>query len=547
MEILIVTTCAVVLTSVISAVVYSLGRRRREEREARLFFGALPDEKPEFDSISALYNEQLKKESPYADDITFADIDMKSVFASIDTCLTSAGEEMLWEQLHYCDKGSAEKIALLCDKMSEDEELRTKVYAALYSMGKMNYNGAAETVYGKPLKEIPHKWIYYFMPFAPFIGIAAAAVGAALNFFPLAALGLAMIFLPIAVNMVLFYSARRICSVEIGSAMYAACAAAAAERLCENEFIRELFPDLKEECTQLAVLRKKTSGVTFGSGSDGDFLVDMIKMGFQTEVRSYCAVRKIIIEKKDATRSVYCTVGLIDAACAVLNCRENHKWCRPVFTEENVIDAKGLYHPLIKDPVPNSVCISKNMLLTGSNASGKSSFIKACAINCILAQSIGICTAESFSLKRCRVISSMAVSDSIAEGDSYFTAELKSLRRLTDSAEKEPCICFIDEILKGTNTAERLAASESVLEFMSGTDSLCIAATHDLELTERENGFMNMHFSEHIAEGRVLFDYTIKNGSADSRNAILLMAQMGFGERITSRAEELCAGQTFQG
>lgn len=540
MEILIGTVCTVVLAAVISAVVYSLGRRRREEKEARLFFGAIPDEKPEFDSVNALYNERLKKENAYADDITFADIDMKKVFAQLDTCLTSAGEEMLWEQLHFCDKEAAEKIALLCDKMSADEELRTKIYAALYSMGRMNYSGAAETVYGRTLKAVPHKWVYYFMPFAPLIGLAVTLLGAVLNFFLLASLGLAAIALSFAANLILFYSARRICAVEIGSAMYAARAAAAAERLCENDFIREIFPGLKEKSAQLALLRKKTAGVTFGSGSDVDFILDMIKAGFQTEVQSYCAARKIISEKKDIAREVYCAAGLIDAACAVLNYRENHKWCRPVFTEENVISTEELYHPLIKDPVPNSVSIDKNMLLTGSNASGKSSFIKACAINCILAQSIGICTAESFSLKRCRVISSMAVSDSITEGDSYFTAELKSLRRLTDSAEKEPCICFIDEILKGTNTAERLAASESVLEFMSGTDSLCIAATHDLELTERDNGFINMHFSEHISEGRVLFDYTIKSGPADSRNAILLMAQMGFGEKITARARELC-------
>lgn len=540
MEILIATVCTVVLAAVISALVYSLGRRRREEKEARLFFGALPEEKPEFNSISALYNERLKKEKAYADDITFADIDMKNVFASLDTCLTSAGEEMLWEQLHFCDKDKEEKIALLCDKMSADEELRTKVYATLYSMGRMNYNGAAETVYGRPLKDIPHKWVYYFMPFAPLAGIVLAMAGALLNFFPLASLGLVTIVLPIAVDLVLFYSAKRICAVEIGSAMYAARAAAAAERLCENGYIKELFPELKEKSAQLAALRKKAAGVTFGSGSDGDIIVDIIKAGFQTEVRSYCAARKIISEKKDTARDVYCAVGLIDAACAVLNYRENHKWCRPVFTEENVINAEELYHPLIKSPVPNSVLISGNMLLTGSNASGKSSFIKACAINCILSQSIGLCTAESFSLKRCRVISSMAVSDSITEGDSYFTAELKSLRRLTDSAGNEPCICFIDEILKGTNTAERLAASESVLEFMNGTDSLCIAATHDLELTERDNGFLNMHFSEHISEGKVLFDYTIKSGPADSRNAILLMAQMGFGEKITARARELC-------
>ena len=97
-------------------------------------------------------------------------------------------------------------------------------------------------------------------------------------------------------------------------------------------------------------------------------------------------------------------------------------------------------------------------LITGSNASGKSTYIKAIAINAILAQTINTVLAEKWMMKPSYIVTSMAIQDNVLDGDSYFIAEIKSLKRIMQLIEEEkPCISFIDEILKGTNTIERIA------------------------------------------------------------------------------------------
>src|SRR5699024_9710649 len=108
------------------------------------------------------------------------------------------------------------------------------------------------------------------------------------------------------------------------------------------------------------------------------------------------------------------------------------------------------------------------------------------------------------------VITSMAVEDNIFEGDSYFIAEIKSIKRLLTQVEtNEKCYCFIDEILKGTNTIERIAASSSVVHWLRNFPSLAFIATHDIELTEiLKTSCKNVHFAESVTkEEGVVFDY----------------------------------------
>lgn len=507
-------------------------RRRRDRMYARALFGSTPDGTPVcFDSIEELYKRQLKSRTEYVDDITMNDLDMRDIFTALDTCMTSAGEEMLYSQLHFCDSETRRKIVSLCRLMEQDTDLRTDIYTELRSLGILNYSGAPAIVCGEPMKKIENRRLYILLPVLPYLCLPLIAVNGALGAFA--------VVMAFAVNIVCYYLNKKKFLPFIGGAVYIAQTAAAAEKLVRRQCIAELFPELKSNTAKLhdiiryiKLLRQSTS--------DFDVLNDVLKAFFQLEVHSYCSLRNILKNKSDTAYYIYNAVGIMDAACAVLNYRENlGVWCEPQFTEENELHAKGIYHPLIKNAVTNDVDIEHDLLLTGSNASGKSSFIKACAVNAIFAQSMGVCTAESFSAGENRVVTSMAVRDNIIDGDSYFMAELRSMRRLVRLAHSETCICFVDEILKGTNTAERIAASESVLEALAETDSLCIAATHDSELTEMPNGYVNMHFTEQVDSGGVTFDYKIRSGAAKTRNAILLMEQLDFGEDITKRAREL--------
>lgn len=213
---------------------------------------------------------------------------------------------------------------------------------------------------------------------------------------------------------------------------------------------------------------------------------------------------------------------------------------QPVFSDEIVVTGTEVYHPLLATAVPNEVHWTKNTLVTGSNASGKSTYVKSVAISCILSTTIHTALATKFQLPFGHILTSMAVEDDIFEGDSYFVAETKSVKRVLDFAETNiPCLCFIDEILKGTNTIERIAASSSMIHWLNNYPSLAFVATHDIELTEiLKESCDNVHFEEQVTkEQGVTFDYRLKQGPATTRNAIQLLHVLNYPKDVVEQAK----------
>ncbi len=196
--------------------------------------------------------------------------------------------------------------------------------------------------------------------------------------------------------------------------------------------------------------------------------------------------------------------------------------------------------------MPNSLVIEKgdekDILITGSNASGKSTFLKSVALNAILSQCLATSLSESYRAPVYRVYSSMSLRDDLAAGGSYYMVEIKSLKRIIDAAAKEdgaPVICFVDEVLRGTNTVERIAASSAILENLSRMNALTFAATHDIELTKLlESDYTNYHFREEMTDSGVEFSYKILEGPATTRNAIALLDNLGYDSEIIQKARK---------
>jgi DNA mismatch repair ATPase MutS len=182
------------------------------------------------------------------------------------------------------------------------------------------------------------------------------------------------------------------------------------------------------------------------------------------------------------------------------------------------------------------------VLITGSNASGKSTFLRSVALNIVLAQSVNTCTADKYTAPQCMPVSSMSLKDNLMSGESYYMAEIKSVKRILDmaSASGVHVVCFIDEVLRGTNTIERIAASTEILKKLSGVCITCFAATHDIELTRLlEDIYDNYHFEEEIAEGDIHFPFKLMAGKSSCSNAIRLLRIMGYDTSITENAEKL--------
>ena len=130
--------------------------------------------------------------------------------------------------------------------------------------------------------------------------------------------------------------------------------------------------------------------------------------------------------------------------------------------------------------------------------------------------------------------------------------EIRSIKRILDQVkeaakEHSYVLCFVDEVLRGTNTVERIAASTQIMKMLSLGNALCFAATHDVELTKLlESEYDNYHFEERIEEDDIFFPYKLMEGPATTRNAIALLKMLGYDERIISDAEAM-AGKFLAG
>ena len=200
--------------------------------------------------------------------------------------------------------------------------------------------------------------------------------------------------------------------------------------------------------------------------------------------------------------------------------------------------ATNLGHPLIpaKRRFTNNIDLrdrERIFLVTGSNMSGKSTFLRTIGINVCLAQAGAPVCAEAFDWTWMRLFCCIRVTDSLEEGLSYFYAEVKRLKVILDALNertKPPVLFLIDEIYKGTNNRERLRGSESFIQALRQGNGLGLITTHDLELAHLESdgkGIVNMHFQETVEEGKLLFDYRLRPGPCPTTNALRIMAQEG--------------------
>lgn len=296
--------------------------------------------------------------------------------------------------------------------------------------------------------------------------------------------------------------------------------------------------------------RNDTKAIFFQFASSksatGDF-VQMIllylNMVFHIDYMMTCFMQKNLSQSMDDVVDLMQIIGDFEAAISVAHIRASFdRVSVPNLTlakNFSNCEMKDLYHPLIDEPVVNDISFNQAILLTGSNASGKSTFMKSVALNVLFAQSIHTVFASSYTGPYTRVYSSMALRDHLLQKESYFVVELKSMKRILDGVidDNYPVLIVIDEILRGTNTKERIGASTALLQFLQQKHIFVIAATHDVELTKLlQNEYANYHFSEYVKDKCVYFPYQLQKGAATGRNALALMESFGFDEAIIQKA-----------
>ena len=204
---------------------------------------------------------------------------------------------------------------------------------------------------------------------------------------------------------------------------------------------------------------------------------------------------------------------------------------KPVIIDDNRLIMKDIYHPLLspEEAVANTAELSGDLtIITGSNMSGKTTYMRTIAINMVLSYiGAGVC-AESFQLPYMKIFTSMRVMDDVVGGISTFYAEILRIKEMAEYVSGEhsvPAICLIDEIFKGTNSADRIVGAREALQRLSSNNAMVIVTTHDFELCELSDN--NYHFEEYYKNGELRFDYRLRDGRCTTRNAMAILEMAG--------------------
>lgn len=477
------------------------------------------------------------------DDITWNDLGMDDVFKRLNDTYSSVGEEMLYYTLRT-PQFTEEELKHLEELVAFFSSHREERIGMQLLFHKLGYTGRFSMydyldhldILGKR-SNIKH-WIMNFL-YLP--GIVLTVIKPSTGILCLVGL---MLY-----GMISYFKEKNEIEAYITSFAYVMKLINVSKQVEGKK-----YPELQEELKLLHTHRKglgyfergsfwlMSSGRMSGSGNPLDIFLDYLRMVFHLDLMKFNSMLEQVCRHTEDVDVLFSTLGYLEVAVAIGAYRQSlgGACCVPVFANSGrtVLSADNLYHPLIQNPVKNSISAEKGVLLTGSNASGKSTFLKTVALNAVFAQTIHTVLADSYEGSFFEICSSMALRDDLLGGESYYIAEIRAIKRILDiAAGKRNVLCFVDEVLRGTNTVERISASTEILKSLASGHVMCFAATHDVELTDLlAEDYDNYHFEEEIVDGDVRFNYRLLTGKATTRNAIKLLGVMGYEQEIIDNA-----------
>lgn len=502
----------------------------------------------ELDHIKMYYRKHSV--SHQIDDITWNDLNMDHIYQTINTSCSAAGDEYLYYRLRtpVYDPLEMEEQERKIHFFMEHEAERHSMQSVFFTLGRMGKYSIYE--YLEYLDGLGERKNFKYL-FCNLLLLASVGV-----MFLNPAYGIILLFVVICRNIVGYFKEYKQIEPYITSFRYIRRLLDCAERIGDKE-----MPEFAAEqerlktcyCQMKPFLRNSYLVISAqkGSGNPLEIILDYVRMIFSLDLIQFNRALRAVRGHLGEIDEMITLMGQIETAVVIgsYRCSLQGSYCIPVIHYDKKTDdhlyIQDLYHPLLSNPVKNSVQVTRGVLLTGSNASGKSTFLRAVAVNVLFAQTIHTCPAVYYEAPVFRIYSSMSLKDDLLSGDSYYMAEIKSIKRILDQirqarVENIRVLCFVDEVLRGTNTVERIAASTQIMRMFAAEHAICFAATHDVELTKLlADCYDNYHFEERIDEEDIHFPYRLMEGPATSRNAIALLKALGYDSKIVVGAEEM--------
>lgn len=500
------------------------------------------DEYFNFKDIRLYFDNNGNKNNAYhiISDKCSQDLDLDEVFKFIDRTSSKIGQQFLYNKLRNINAiQDLHNFHSLIQVFEKNEDLRINSQILLSQLNSSDSYHFEELINGKQINKPKIIWLIYLLSSLSFSAIILAI------FNPIYLLLLIPIFIT---NLIFHYINKGNIRYYLSAVNQLSITLKVSKKLAKSRDVKLYFQDFNF-IKEINAIKLKTEFIRFEKKLDNEFAYiiwmpfELIKIMFNIEYIVFYSFIDSIIAKKEYIEKMFLFIGEIDSAISTASLKNDKiQKCTPKFSPTKKIICKELIHPLITNCIPNDLSIvNKSILLTGSNMSGKTTFIRTVAINSILAQTLNICFAKEYSAPFLKIYSSIRITDDLLENTSYYLEEVLTINKLVEASQNEdPCLFVLDEIFKGTNTIERISGGKAILSFLNKKNHIVLVSTHDIELTEllENKNYELFHFSELIENDKLMFDHKLKVGKLKTRNAIKILELYNYPKEIIVEARE---------
>lgn len=481
------------------------------------------------------YFEKTARENSI-DGFTYKDLHLDSLYKKLNKVHSTPGEEVLYFLLRTPEKDvyTLKKREEIISYFKQESNEKKKLEKYLSKVGKtIFYTGSV--LWNKLYDNSSFRILSIFGAFLPTILII-------LFLYSKSTAILISAFVSIMINYYLAIQLDKLTAGGINSLGYFGRLFSNSEKISKIKIepLQDKLDRIKEITKKCSAIRKRLFYVQSES-SFFEGLTVIFDYCFMVKANIYFSLLKELHKDSEIVRELYFLIGEIDAYISISKVREECEYyCTPVFIEGKSLKMVGMYHPLVEKPISNDVILNNNgIMLTGSNMSGKSTFLRTIGVNAIMAQTFNTVFAKAYEGSFFNIVTSISPEDNIEEGKSYYLAEAESILRIINSSKgEEATLGLIDEIFRGTNPVERIAAASHICNYLVDNNCVSVVATHDLELTKLVKNYHCFYFKETVEDGKLKFDYRLREGVSNTRNAVRLLAAINYPKDLLDIIEE---------
>jgi hypothetical protein len=507
-------------------------------------FGEIKDDPFNFDSIEKYFRNKDHKEAfQILSDKTCNDLDFNELFKFIDRTTSKIGQQFLYNTLRAIPSNSDKftEQEKLIQKITNDSKLRLYIQLQLDKLTRESSYFITTLFQDEYIKK--PKW-FFIIPLLSFTSLMSIILIPLTPQFFYVLLGVTII------NLGIHYWNKQNLHEYLGTIPHLLILIRVAKKLLKCKILKEINEGVSESISSIEKIRSHMSffklevQVQTDIGTAFLTFLELFKALFLLEPLLLFGVLKQLDTKRREIENVFSFVGYVDSLVSISSLRHGlTPFCFPqIENNHKIIDATEIYHPLIPNCVSNSIQVDGcSILLTGSNMSGKTSFIRTIGLNIITGLTINTCFARQICFPRLKIFSAIRISDSLMNDKSYYFEEVLTIKEMIEKSQtKDSNLFLLDEIFKGTNTIERISAGKSVLSYLNNKRNIVFVSTHDIELAELLQGDYKLyHFSEQVEDKTVDFDFKLKEGKLKNRNAIKILKINDYPEQIINEAIEL--------